>query len=41
MGLGFGGVWGRNPQLLKAIGGLGGSPPEARGYGNGAPITSV
>jgi len=37
MGLGFGGDWGRNPQLPEAIGGLGASPPEARRSGNGAP----
>jgi len=37
MELGFGGVWGRNPQLPEAIGGLGASPPEARGSGNGSP----
>jgi len=36
MGLGFGGVWGRNPQLPKAIEGLGVSLLKARDSGNGA-----
>jgi len=41
MGLGFGGVWRRNPQLPEAIGGQETSPQEARVYGNGAPALSI
>jgi len=36
-GWGLAKVWGRNLQLPEAIGGLGASPPETRGYGNGVP----